>query len=36
MPRVQLGRLGKAALYALGIYLIALLTLLVHRYAHVL
>ena len=36
MPRVQLGPLGKAALYVLGIYLVALLTLLILRFTHVL
>jgi hypothetical protein len=36
VPRVQLGRFGKAALYVLGIYLLALLTLLVLRFANVL
>jgi hypothetical protein len=32
VPRVQLSRLGKAALYFLGLYLIALLALLVLRF----
>jgi hypothetical protein len=36
MPRVQLGRFGKAALYLLGFYLIALLVLLALRFAGVL
>lgn len=36
MPRVQLGRFGKVALYFLGFYLIALLVLLVLRFAGVL
>lgn len=36
MPRVQLGRFGKVALYVLGFYLIALLILLVLRFAGVL
>ena len=36
MPRIQLSRLGKAALYFLSVYLIALLALLVLRFAHVL
>jgi hypothetical protein len=36
VPRVQLGPFGKAALYVLGVYLIALLTLLVLRFANVL
>jgi hypothetical protein len=36
VPRVQLGPLGKAALYVLGLYLIALLTLLVLRFTRVL
>jgi hypothetical protein len=36
VPRVQLGPLGRAALYVLGVYLIALLTLLVLRFANVL
>jgi hypothetical protein len=36
MPRVQLGPLGKAALYLLGLYLLALLALLVLRFMHIL
>ena len=36
MPRVQLSGFGKAALYFLGFYLIALLALLVLRFTHVL
>ena len=36
MPRVQLGPFGKAALYVLGLYLIALLTLLILRFTRVL
>jgi hypothetical protein len=36
VPRVRLSRLGKAALYVLGVYLLAMLTLLVLRFARVL
>jgi len=36
VPRVQLSRFGKAALYLLGFYLIALLTLLALRFTGVL
>lgn len=36
MPRVQLSRLGRVALYLLGFYLIALLTLLALRFTGVL
>jgi len=36
VPRVQLSPLGRAALYLLGAYLVALLTLLVLRFAGVL
>ena len=36
MPRVQLSRPGKVALYLLGFYLVAVLVLLVLRFAGVL